>query len=256
MESYVQVKQLCEEIKELKKIKHHDSRRLSSSILILGNKVDLLDNNKKKRCVEYAEVQQFCAAFKSCCMYADISCKTLCGLSMAFEAVLIKANLPIEMIPAKHRRLSLNPDAASRSCINNHLPHSNESNSRSGDSVSLKDSYAFSKENKQGSLKEVRRSFKKMTFRRQQLSEACGTILINSRRPSIRSEMKLLESKSDKSKSKISHYNFKTRITANSAPNTNGHEINHNSILNSDDFCNKSRLQSFFFNFRRIFHKK
>ncbi len=43
----------------------------------------------------------------------------------------------------------------------------------------------------------ARKSFKKMTFRRHNLNEPCGTVWLNARRPSIRAELNLLKMKTN-----------------------------------------------------------
>lgn len=112
IDSYFQVKQLCELIIKLKKNKQdskNSNNNLNIPILILGNKLDyLLENKIAARCVDLNETQQFASQFK--CLYSEISCKNKIGLDSAFERFFTQATLPVEMIPSKHRRVSLNLD--------------------------------------------------------------------------------------------------------------------------------------------------
>lgn len=215
IDSYFQIKQLCELIVELKKTKQ-DQRCSNVPILILGNKIDyLLENKLSSRCIDLIETQQFVSTFKSC-MYSEISCKNLMGLDSAFEKWFSFANLPGEMIPSKHRRVSLNLDLTkpqfsrylanqnSDPIIANHnftskngqrIP--NEATSYvTGNGISSTSS-GYPMGERDGSFKQTaKKSFRKMTFRKQ-LTEACGTVWLNARRPSIRAELNLLKIKSN-----------------------------------------------------------
>jgi dexamethasone-induced Ras-related protein 1 len=80
VDSYVQVKQLCELIKDLKKTKQDKNNSVSASILILGNKLDyLLENKITNRPFEPVELQQFALSNKAS-YYYEVSCKNLHGL--------------------------------------------------------------------------------------------------------------------------------------------------------------------------------
>ena len=139
------------------------------------------------------------------------------GLTNAFHNFLDKSNLPLEILPTKHRRLSFERSFNFRhektrdkkSMHKLRLPQVNELGNNHS-SITDVPSIAEIKTSNKLEIDDNREGFKKMAFRRQ-LSEACGKILTNSRRPSIRSEMKLLEMKSDK-KTKTGQYSFKNRM--------------------------------------------
>lgn len=138
------------------------------------------------------------------------------GLTNAFHNFLDKSNLPLEILPSKHRRLSFERSFNFRhekvrdkkATFKVRLPQVSEVENNS--SVAYVPSIAEIKSGNRLEKEDNRDGFKKMAFRRQ-LGEACGKILMNSRRPSIRSEMKLLEMKSDK-KTKTGQYSFKNRM--------------------------------------------
>jgi len=198
-------------IAELKRIKpesRSNSNRSNVPILILGNKLDLvLDHKVSSKCVELAEVQEHIQPFKSC-IYAEVSCKKLIGLDQAFEKLFTLANLPVEMVPSRHRRVSLNLDLTKPQFSKHSETNESTSNastylnvnpvSREGGTVRFKENSSNSlriNPEREGSLKaSAKKSFRKMTFRRH-ISEACGTVWLNARRPSIRAELKLLKIK-------------------------------------------------------------
>lgn len=216
IDSYFQIKQLCELIVELKKTKQ-DQRCSNVPILILGNKIDyLLENKLTSRCIDLTDTQQFVSSFKSC-MYSEISCKNTMGLDSAFEKLFNTANLPVEMIPSKHRRVSLNLDLTKPQfskvltsqnsdpiIVNNpgfSTKHGqkiqNEPTSYITGNGNSSTSSGHPLGDREGSFKQTaKKSFRKMTFRKQ-LTEACGTVWLNARRPSIRAELKLLQVKSN-----------------------------------------------------------
>jgi hypothetical protein len=195
--SYVQIKTLCDEIKELKKTKNLDKN--ISNILILGNKLDqVMDARNKKttlqqRCVDPIDAQNFALTFKSC-YYAEISCKTEWGISTAFHEFLEKCQMPIEIMPSKHRRLSYDENLDQQPQITRGYFKAFKSKQAHNDTKSGDNSYNFQRSSN------LRRSIKKLTFQRQ-FGEAYGQILLNTRRPSIRSDMKLLEQKTANNKS-------------------------------------------------------
>jgi hypothetical protein len=96
------------------------------------------------------------------------------------------------------------------------------------------------------SLKETaRKNFKRMTFRRQ-LSEACGTVWLNARRPSINAELKLLQVKSNNNASNTIKYNR----NQNKNNNNNGISNKNNNTSNSEQ---KTRIQLLTKNFSGLF---
>jgi hypothetical protein len=191
IDSYDQVKQNCQEIREIKKEKK------SFPILILGNKIDCInDNSSKRRCVDASYVELFASTVKSC-IYAEVSCKSSKGLEDAFQRLFTQAFLPIEMLPSKHRRIYLNSSqfrspepnnfsqidekysVAKRGRFNNNNNNNNNTNNNNVD--------------REGSLKAAMK--KRMTFRRT-LNDAKACTEFNTRRPSIQTELNLLQSKS------------------------------------------------------------
>ncbi len=256
--SWIQVKQLCEEIKELKKSKSNEKH---SSVLLLGNKLDQVTENRNKkttvqhRCVDPIDAQNFASGFKSC-FYSEISCKTLWGITNAFQSFLESSVLPVEILPSKHRRLSFDTSFERPKTragykvrlVNGQIAHQSQIvNNEAGSDTELNKPNQYnnninnSSNNNANSPIEhsnnsFKKSFKKMAFRRQ-LGEACGKVLVNSRRPSIRSEMKLYEIKSDK-KSMCRQYSLRNRRD-----------------IKSDDQYKNTRLRDFCFRFMRIFQK-
>ena len=202
IDSYLQVKQLAEQIIELKKTKQ-SGNSLNIPILILGNKIDyLIDNKVSHRCVDLADAQQYATSFKSC-YFCEVSCKGLIGLEFAFEKLFNLASLPIEMVPSRHRRVSLNLDLTKPQfgkqalCATDSVSSEDKGSTiQNSKNVSPKTGDSFLGE-REGSFKQTaKRSFRKMTFR-PKLVEACGTVWLNARRPSIRAELKLLQIKTN-----------------------------------------------------------
>lgn len=231
MRSYIQVKQLCEEIRELKKAKNE--KQCTSNILIFGNKLDQVIENRVKnkgplqqRCVDSIDAQSFAATFKSC-YYSEISCKTLWGITGGFMNLLENSSLPMEILPTKHRRLSLEEMSSNKRRARTsktrvgRVQIDSQSVNSSGDE-NTKPKYS-SKIGADGN-NSFKKSFKKMGFRRQ-LEEARGKVLLNSRRPSIRSEMKLLEIKSDKKSGNV-QFSLQTRLTKSQKKIQNSKESN------------------------------
>jgi hypothetical protein len=71
--------------------------------------------------------------------------------------------------------------------------------------------------NDRGSFKiAAKKSFRKMTFR-PKLVEACGTVWLNARRPSIRSELKMLNTKTDTNFFYHRHQSVDTKMLLNSS---------------------------------------
>jgi small GTP-binding protein len=201
VDSYVQVKQLCELIKELKKSKQDAKSSMNVPVLVLANKLDYLtDKRAARRGYDSAELQQQILAANKSCVFYEVSCKHLIGLDLAFEALFNQASLPVEMTPARHRRVSLNLDLTRPQFVRYSEPtvtspkvgnKTNDAGSHSPNPGGGGGGPALLGVEPHGKSK---RSFRKMTFRRQ-LSEACGAVWLNARRPSIRAELKLLQLK-------------------------------------------------------------
>ncbi len=256
MRSWTQVKQLCKEIKELKKSKGNEKH---SSVLLLGNKLDLVTENRIKktilqhRCVDPIDAQNFAAGFKAC-SYSEISCKTLWGITSAFQSFFESSVLPVEVLPSKHRRLSFEASfdrprnktgykgRLRNGQISNQTQAVNNESSSDTDltyqntNTYIKNTVSNNTNGFNRPNNSFKKSFKKMAFRRQ-LGEACGKTIVNSRRPSIRAEMKLYEMKSDK-KSSSGQYRMSIR-----------------GEKKEESKCEKSLIQNFCFPFLRIFQK-
>ena len=192
VDSYVQVRQLCELIRELKKTKQDSKNSMNVPVLVLANKLDvMLENRQVTRGFDLTELQQQIVATNKSCVFYEVSCKSLIGLDSAFELFFQQANLPVEMTPARHRRVSLNLDLTKPQFVKH--PEPIGMSARGGGTGSA----AVGGGGGQHLGVERRGSGKKnfrMTFRKQ-LSEACGAVWLNARRPSIRAELKLLQLK-------------------------------------------------------------
>lgn len=205
--SYIQVKTLCEEIKDLKKTKNPDKKALTTNILILGNKLDqVMDARNKKvplqtRCIDPIDAQNFALTYKSC-YYSEVSCKTDWGTSTAFHDFFEKCQLPIELLPTKHRRLDFDENFDQKPHFTRGYFGKTRINNSNRDVAnkpngSPRGKRPLSRHGLENSS--FRKSFKKLAFHKQ-FNESYGKVLVNFRRPSIRSEMKLCEMKSDSSK--------------------------------------------------------
>jgi small GTP-binding protein len=216
VDSYVQVKQLCELIKELKKTKQDGKNCMNVPVLVLANKLDyMLENRAVQRGYDSTELQQQIVATNKSCVFYEVSCKSLIGLDIAFEMFFHQVNLAVEMTPSRHRRVNLNLDLTKPQFV--HRPHYNTqesamtspmavnrindatnhaSSNSTGAGASNSGGATLLGVERQGSGKSpaAKKSFRKMTFRKQ-LTEACGAVWLHARRPSIRAELKLLQFK-------------------------------------------------------------
>lgn len=96
IDSYSQMKKVCEQIIEIKKLKQH--AKVNVPILVIGNKLDLLCDNKiKSRCFNTTDFEKFISNFKNA-FYHETSCKSVIGVERAFEKLFFQAYLPIEMV--------------------------------------------------------------------------------------------------------------------------------------------------------------
>lgn len=195
IDSFNQVKNLCQEIRELKKV----NRKTNFPILILGNKLDTIKDSKT-RCVDAATIELLLSSMKSC-IYAETSCRTTRGLDEAFQKVFTMASMPIEMLPAKHRRILLNFEQSKSS----HLPVP-VGEIRTNRLMAFKESHGNNTNNNisleppsEGSQKSA--SKKRLTFRRN-LMDARGVAHFNVRRPSIQTELNNLQKKTNVKRTK------------------------------------------------------
>ena len=155
-------------------------------------------------------------------------------ISVFFIKVFLKINLMsfvcLIKVPSKHRRVSFNldltkplfrrgdyssneenfGDTRSNSCNSTNFKR----NSTRTQSIKIKkqdSGILFENRSSTSNINEqieqtghrssfksyARKSFKKMTFRRHNLNEPCGTVWLNARRPSIRAELNLLKIKTN-----------------------------------------------------------
>lgn len=188
LNSYQRMKQIAKQIIETKQQTKSKSSKYIP-ILILGNKLDYMTNNKiTKKCVETSEVEKFLSSIKSS-LYFEISCKETVGLENAFERFLHQWGLPIEMCPRKHIELDSSLDLMKQ-------PFGRDDTKRSSKTMepTQDDECNFKRS---GSFKQAaRKSFRRIGLRK--YSEPCGAIMVNVRRPSIKTEMRMLELKTDK----------------------------------------------------------
>ena len=190
IDSYNQVKNLCQEIHEIKKV---NRKKNNFPILILGNKLDILKESRT-RCVDLATVELFASTMKHC-IYADISCRTQRGIEDAFQKLFTSYSMPIELLPTKHRRIYLNPEQTKSS----HLAFETVrpvGETRSNRKMAFKEAHNNRFETREGSIKKMTKNIKRMTFRRT-LNDARGVAYFNVRRPSIQTELKNLQKKSN-----------------------------------------------------------
>lgn len=217
IDSYNQVKHLCQEIRDIKKSKQ-DYRKTSYPILILGNKLDCIaEQSAKTRCIDSSFIEQFASTVKSC-TYSEASCKTSKGLEEAFQKIFTLATIPSEMLPNKHRRVYLNFDISKPSSSSSEMnderteskysnrfksaKYANDPNSNSFETTTNGTSTNFERE---GSFKKsTMKNIKRMTFRRT-LNDAKGVTQFNARRPSIQTELNLLQNKSKSKNLKRRH---------------------------------------------------
>ena len=251
LDSYNQIKQLQDLILELKKTKQKESKK-KIPILILANKKDrLLEKRLANRANEHSSSENHqinASAFKSS-LYFEISCKQSLGIENAFEKLFLIANLPIEMLPTRHRRVSLNLDLArpqfstkfrnsrfqsepnepfallnsdKESIPTKHSQTERKLMSDVNNEGAVSASAALGKSSERGSFKiTAKKSFRKMTFR-PKLVEACGTVWMNARRPSIRSELKMLNTKTDNNFFYHRHQSVDNKLVLNSNYKRNG----------------------------------
>lgn len=200
IDSYNQVKHLCQEIREIKKTKHD---KYNYPILILGNKLDWISDGIKNRCVDTNYIEQFASTVKSC-IYGEVSCKTSKGLEDTFTRIFTLTSIPIEMLPSKHRRVYLKFDISkpTHNLNSNEIGEEIRETSRFSRFKPLNEtsleSTGFSSNNfeREGSFKShAMKNIKRMTFRRT-LNDARGVTQFNARRPSIQTELNLLQIKS------------------------------------------------------------
>ncbi|XP_061399295.1 GTP-binding protein Rhes, partial [Musca vetustissima] len=125
-------------------------------MVLAGNKSD-----KEQRTVQLDEVMGYIAGQDNCCVFVECSAKQNYHIDELFYELFTAANLPLEMAPNHHRRVVTVFGAPSTL-----PPHSSV-----------------------GGTKKNALSIKR------RFSDACGVVTPNARRPSIRTDLNLMRSK-------------------------------------------------------------
>ena len=163
-ESFEQVKRLQEQVWECKGqsksdkqsgIRSHSKKKPDVPMIIVGNKCD----KEKSRVIGMDELQSLTEGV-NCCDYVEASAKKNINIEEIFMKLFVQANLPQEMSPSLHRRVQPNYVGQAKS-----------------------------KDNAQGS------SFRRTMTIRRRMSDACGAVAPNARRPSIRTDLLILQTK-------------------------------------------------------------
>lgn len=119
-------------------------------------------NNLVHRTVQPEEAIAYCNTQDSACVFIETSAKKNCNVEDLFYELFVVANLPLEMAPNHHKRVST---AFGSPCT---LPPTSSQSSRS----------------------------KKCTLSiKRRLSDACGVVAPNVRRPSIRTDLMIMRTK-------------------------------------------------------------
>ncbi|CAG4950724.1 unnamed protein product [Colias eurytheme] len=161
-ESFEEVIRLREQILETKASASSGSsrgRRQAPRVpmAIAGNKCD-----KELKSVQAEEATAYCATQDSACVFMETSAKKNFRVEDLFYELFVVANLPLEMAPNHHKRVSA---AFGSPCT---LPPTSSQSSRS----------------------------KKCTLSiKRRLSDACGVVAPNVRRPSIRTDLMIMRTK-------------------------------------------------------------
>ncbi|XP_037821678.1 GTP-binding protein Rhes isoform X1 [Lucilia sericata] len=125
-------------------------------MILAGNKCD-----KEQRTVQLDEIMGYIAGQDNCCVFVECSAKQNFRIDDLFYALFTASNLPLEMAPNHHRRVVTVFGAPSPL-----PPHSSTGGSKKN-ALSIK----------------------------RRFSDACGVVTPNARRPSIRTDLNLMRSK-------------------------------------------------------------
>ncbi|KAM7356574.1 GTP-binding protein Rhes isoform 1-T7 [Cochliomyia hominivorax] len=125
-------------------------------MILAGNKCD-----KEHRTVQLDEIMGYIAGQDNCCVFVECSAKQNYRIDELFYALFTASNLPLEMAPNHHRRVVTVFGAPSPL-----PPHSSTGGSKKN-ALSIK----------------------------RRFSDACGVVTPNARRPSIRTDLNLMRSK-------------------------------------------------------------
>ncbi|XP_045450785.1 GTP-binding protein Rhes [Melitaea cinxia] len=161
-ESFEEVIRLREQILETKASASSGSSRGRKQaprvpMAIAGNKCD-----RELKTVQPEEATAYCATQDSACVFVETSAKRNFHVDDLFYELFVVANLPLEMAPNHHKRVST---AFGSPCT---LPPTSSQSNRS----------------------------KKCTLSiKRRLSDACGVVAPNVRRPSIRTDLMIMRTK-------------------------------------------------------------
>ncbi|XP_021208065.1 GTP-binding protein Rhes [Bombyx mori] len=160
-ESFEEVIRLREQILETKASASSSNRGRRQvprvPMAIAGNKCD-----KELKTVQAEEAHAYCTTQDSACVFVETSAKKNSHVDDLFYELFVVANLPLEMAPNHHKRVST---AFGSPCT---LPPTSSQSNRS----------------------------KKCTLSiKRRLSDACGVVAPNVRRPSIRTDLMIMRTK-------------------------------------------------------------
>ncbi|OWR52675.1 putative dexras1 [Danaus plexippus plexippus] len=160
-ESFEEVIRLREQILDTKASASGSSRGKKQTprvpMAIAGNKCD-----RELKTVQAEEAVSYCATQDTSCVFVETSAKKNFHVDDLFYELFVVANLPLEMAPNHHKRVST---AFGSPCT---LPPTSSQSSRS----------------------------KKCTLSiKRRLSDACGVVAPNVRRPSIRTDLMIMRTK-------------------------------------------------------------
>uniref|UniRef100_A0A1A9Z6R1 GTP-binding protein Rhes n=1 Tax=Glossina pallidipes TaxID=7398 RepID=A0A1A9Z6R1_GLOPL len=125
-------------------------------MILAGNKCD-----REPRTVQLDEVMGYIAGQDNCCVFVECSAKQNFHIDDLFYTLFMVSNLPLEMAPNHHRRVVTVFGAPSP------LPPHSSAGSSKKNALSIK----------------------------RRFSDACGVVTPNARRPSIRTDLNLMRSK-------------------------------------------------------------
>ncbi|CAD7083324.1 unnamed protein product [Hermetia illucens] len=125
-------------------------------MVLAGNKCD-----REMKTVQPEEASSYCAMQDAACRFVECSAKKNLRIDDLFAELFYAANLPMEMAPNHHKRVST---AFGSPCT---LPPHNPSNRSKKCTLSIK----------------------------RRLSDACGVVAPNVRRPSIRTDLMIMRTK-------------------------------------------------------------
>ena len=155
-------------------------------IIIVGNKTDL----EADRVVDTADLRRLTDAFPEHCVGVETSAKRNENVEDVFMKLFLLARLPAEMSPSLHRKIQLSSsyvvvggDSGGRG---------NRTGGGFGEATT-----ETTTTTRPTTPQPPRSASRRMMSLRRRLSEACGAIALNARRPSIRTDLLLLQARQD-----------------------------------------------------------